>query len=83
MEADNVVGSRFALGVEVRVRGYLDADWSSRFHGLSISHTPGGETVLTGHIRDQPELRGLLSWLADLGLELMSVTAEPVRGPPP
>jgi hypothetical protein len=33
----------------------------------------GGETRLSGPVRDQAELRGILSRLADLGLELISV----------
>ncbi len=71
------------LDIEIRVRGHIDADWSNRFSGLAINHTEEGDTILSGPIRDQPELRGLLSWLADLGFELVSVATEAACGPIP
>ena len=73
MEAESTASSRPGLEVEIQVKGYLNPDWSSRFHNLAISQAPNGCTVLNGHLRDQPELRGLLAWLADLGLDLVSV----------
>ena len=74
--------------VEIRVRGQIDRGWSDWFGGLIITHTPQGETVLAGPIRDQADLRGMLSRLSDLGLELISVNIssrssalkQPVRG---
>jgi hypothetical protein len=74
--------------VEIRVKGQVGKDWSNWFDGLEITHTAAGETILAGHVRDQPELRGILSRLADLGLELISVNTlsgsllpeRPVRG---
>lgn len=63
--------------VEIRVRGQMDRNWSDWFGGLTIAHTPCGETVLAGPIRDQAELRGVLFQLADLGLELISVDTSP------
>jgi hypothetical protein len=35
----------------------------------------GGETIVSGHVRDQAALQGLLQRISDLGLELLSVTA--------
>ena len=59
--------------VEIRVKGQVDRGWSDWFGGFQVTHTTEGKTVLAGHIRDQSELRGILSRLADLGLELISV----------
>lgn len=59
--------------VEITVKGKLDKDWSAWFDSLEVTHTAGGETSLSGPVRDQAELRGVLSKLADLGLELISV----------
>ena len=59
--------------VEIRVKGHVDRDWSDWFGGFRVTHTTEGKTILAGHIRDQAELRGILSRLADLGLELISV----------
>ena len=59
--------------VEIRVKGRIDRHWSDWFGGLTITHTEVGESILTGIIRDQAELRGLLSKISDLGLELILV----------
>ena len=61
--------------VEIKVRGQIDRNWADWFGGLTITHTENGETVLTGSVRDQAALHGLLSRLADLGLPLVSVTS--------
>ena len=63
--------------VEIQVRGQIDKGWSDWFSGFTITHTSRGETALEGPVRDQAELRGILSKLADLGLELISVTTKP------
>jgi hypothetical protein len=59
--------------VEIIIKGHVDRGWSDWFGGFEISHTARGETVLAGTVHDQAELRGILSRLADLGLELISV----------
>ncbi|MFC1947476.1 hypothetical protein ACFLXY_06110 [Chloroflexota bacterium] len=60
------------IQVEIVIKGYLDRGWSDWFGGFGITHA-GGDSVLKGPVRDQSELRGILSHLADLGLELISV----------
>jgi len=59
--------------IEIMVKGQIDQGWSEWFDGFEIIHTAKGETRLSGSIRDQVELRGILSRLSDLGLELVSV----------
>jgi len=67
--------------VEIRITGQIDRNWADWFGGLTITHTENGETVLTGSVRDQAALHGLLSGLADLGLELISFrTSSQVEG---
>jgi hypothetical protein len=66
--------------IEIRIRGQIDRDWSDWLQGMSIAHVPGGETVLTGHVRDQAALRGLLSRLADLNLALISLQSQKTNG---
>ena len=63
--------------VEIMVRGHIAADWSDWFGSFVITHTAGGASTLSGPVRDQAELRGVLSRLADLGLELISVNTLP------
>ena len=56
----------------IKVRGVLDASWSSRLGGLHIAGADG-KTTLTGCIVDQAALHGLLSQIRDLGLPLLLV----------
>jgi hypothetical protein len=65
--------------VEIRVKGQIDLDWSDWIGGLTVSHNNMGETVLTGLVQDQAALYGLLARLADLGLQLNSVTAGGIK----
>ena len=65
---------------EIRVRGHLDARWSERFGGMTITLAENGETLLTGPVIDQAALHGLLKKVRDLGLPLVSVN--PVRPSP-
>jgi len=63
--------------VEIRFRGHINKDWANRLFSLKIAHTSDGNTVLSGTLRDQAELQGILTRLADLGLELISVNTLP------
>ena len=58
---------------EIRVQGHISPRRFRRFEGLSVSHHPDGETVLVGPFPDQSALFGLLNWLHDLGILLISV----------
>ena len=58
---------------EIRVQGVLDQSWSVWLGGLEVTPLDSGETVLTGPIRDQAALHGLLNKIRDLGLPLLCV----------
>lgn len=58
---------------QIRVTGHLGPH---RFHGfdhLTFTHQPNGETIIAGPLPDQAALFGLLNWLYDLGISLVSV----------
>lgn len=57
---------------EIRVEGLLGDHWQSWFEGLTIRHLEGPYTILTGRM-DQAMLRGVLTKISDLGLNLVSV----------
>ena len=61
----------------IRVRGNLDPRWSEWLAGMSIApeQTEAGclSTVLTGPVADQAALRGVLTRLWDLNLDIISV----------
>jgi hypothetical protein len=63
--------------IEIKVRGQIDRGWSDWFNGLTVAHTPRGESILSGPVRDQSELRAMLFRLTDLGLELVSLDTSP------
>ena len=65
-----------ATAYELRVRGRMDASWSTWFDGFLISHDEAsGTTTLSGVVADQSELHGLLAKVRDLGVHLVSVTS--------
>lgn len=63
-----MIGRTYRLEVE----GELSEQAVFAFDGMSLRHA-GGNTLLTGAMRDQAELHGVLQHVADLGLTLVSV----------
>jgi hypothetical protein len=57
----------------LRVKGHLPADWSEWLDQFEIICEPDGATSLTGPIRDQAELYGLVARFQNLGLTLISI----------
>ena len=58
------------------VRSELSDSYVSAFEGMRIE-TREGQTILTGEVKDQPHLFGVLNRLNSLGLALLSVQAMP------
>ncbi len=58
---------------QIRIKGQLDSEWATWFEGLSITLADDDETLLTGPVRDQATLYGLLKKVRNLGLPLLSV----------
>ena len=61
------------------VAGELDERFHDAFADLSV-RAANGHTELTGSLRDQSRMLGVLRQLFDLGLEIESISATP--GPP-
>jgi hypothetical protein len=57
----------------IRVAGTLDEGWSVWFDGLTITTLDNGDTLLSGLVRDQSALHGLLNKIRDMGLTLLCV----------
>jgi len=55
-------------------RSELGNRYASAFEGMRME-TRGGQTILTGEVKDQPHLFGILQRLNGLGIELLSVEA--------
>ena len=58
---------------EIRIKGHLDAGWSTWFEGMTFELEDSGDTLLTGPVIDQAALHGLLKKVRDLGMPLLSV----------
>ena len=63
---------------EIKVEGRLDEGWSGWFAGLTITFEEGKPeippvTTLKGAVADQAALRGILTTLWNLNLDLISV----------
>jgi hypothetical protein len=57
----------------IRVLGILDEKWADWFAGFAMATIEEGQTFLTGLVRDQSELFGIISKLNSLGLPLLVV----------
>jgi hypothetical protein len=60
----------------IAIMGVLDCSWSDRLEGMRIVTSYGSGaplTMLSGELRDQPALAGVLAELHELGFTLMSV----------
>ena len=55
----------------IRLTGHLAPCWSEWFDGLTITHEANGDTTLSGPVRDQAALYGLLAKMRDLNLTLI------------
>jgi hypothetical protein len=64
----------------IKIEGHLRAQWDTWFEGLSVTLEPGGTTLLSGPVIDQAALHGLLKKVRDLGMPLLAVNAQPVKG---
>jgi hypothetical protein len=54
------------------LRGRLSERFESAFDGMTLEHGPN-RTVLTGDVRDQAQLYGLIGRLQEFGIELLAV----------
>ncbi len=58
---------------EIHIRERLDPRWAEWFEGMCLTCEPDGTTLLSGIVRDQAALYGLLMKARDLGLTLLAV----------
>ena len=61
----------------IEFQGHLDKKWKNIFDGMKISYE-GDNTILTGNLKDEAHLHGILNIIRDLNLKLISVN--PVDG---
>ena len=62
-----------ACRYQIHIRECLDPRWAEWFEGMDLICEPDGTTLLSGVVRDQTALYGLLIKARDLGLTLLAV----------
>lgn len=57
---------------KIKVQGHLDKVWKERFGGMDIIYE-GDNTILSGNVKDEAFIHGILNLIRDLNLKLISV----------
>jgi hypothetical protein len=68
------------MDVSIRIKGHLDTGWQEWLEGLQIAHEPDGTSRLSGTLKDQPALYGVITMIGHLSLTLLSLeSSEPIH----
>jgi hypothetical protein len=57
---------------KITIQGHLDKKWKNSFESMKISYE-GDNTILTGNLKDEAHMHGVLNIIRDLNLKLISV----------
>jgi hypothetical protein len=57
---------------KIKVQEHLDEKWEDHFEGMYISYE-GENTILTGNLKDEAHIHGILNQIRDLNLTLISL----------
>lgn len=67
------------MNCHIRIKGHLDPGFQDWFEGLAIIHEDEGTSKLSGSLRDQAALHGILAKIRGLNLTLLALeTSEAV-----
>jgi hypothetical protein len=66
-----------SMGYQIRVKGHLDQTLIEWFAPLQVVNEPNGDATLTGLVRDQAELQGILLKLYNLNFTLIAMHQMP------
>ena len=58
---------------KIKIQEHLDKKWEDWFDGMEISYE-GDNTIITGNLKDEAHLHGVLNIIRDLNLKLISVS---------
>jgi hypothetical protein len=86
METKPLIHPAHPARYQVCLQGQVSADWTDWLTNLEVTveeHDPIVVTTLTGTVKDQAALFGLLSFIRDLGIPLISLNflSESKNGP--
>ena len=57
---------------KIIIQGHLDKKWKNSFEGMKISYEEDN-TILTGNLKDEAHMHGVLNIIRDLNIKLLSV----------
>jgi hypothetical protein len=60
---------------KITIQGHLDKKWKNSFEGMEISYE-GDNTILTGNLKDEAHMHGVLNIIMDLNIILISIIPE-------
>jgi hypothetical protein len=60
---------------QIRITGHLSQSRINDFEGMQVTLLPNSETLISGRLKDQAELFGILIRIRDLGIPLLSLTS--------
>ena len=58
---------------EIIIKGHINKNWNVWFEGMKVSSLPERKTQISGNIKDQSQLHGILNKIRDLGIPLVKV----------
>ena len=61
--------------IKIKIKNHLNKKWESYFEGLDITYE-GTNTILSGCIKDETFMHGILNRIRDLNLKLISVNTD-------
>jgi hypothetical protein len=56
----------------IKIQGHLNGKWKDYFEGMEISYERNN-TILTGNIKDEAHMHGILNIMRDYNLILISI----------
>lgn len=60
---------------KIKIEGHLDKKWMDWLEGMVISYEDT-HTILSGNIKDEAHLHGILNQIRDLNLKLISINPD-------
>jgi hypothetical protein len=57
---------------KITIQGHLNGKWKECFEGMKISYE-GNNTILTGNLKDEAHMHGILNIIRDYNLILISI----------
>jgi hypothetical protein len=58
--------------IRIVIQGHLNDKWADCFEGIVITYS-GNNSILSGEMKDEAHLHGILNHIRDLNLKLISI----------